>query len=382
MLRRSAYVLLNPGPVNTSSRVKSALLHHDICHRDEVFNELFLRVTHKVRKIFRGSDQHSALVVTGSGTAAMECAISSSVPQGKQILVIDNGAFGERLAEIATLHEMNLVHLRYDVGTEVRVDDVRRALAAHPDIAVVAMVHHETSVGLLNPVREIGALCRAYDRLLLVDAVSSLGAEDLDVVRDQIDVCWSSSNKCLHGVPGLGLLCVSPRAWLKIADVPPRVYYLDMKRYRRYAEEKSQTPFTPAVNTLFALDAACDEYLDQGAESREAMYAERNQRMRDGLRRLGFGFLTETGRESHCIVTARLPEGVTFRLLERRLKSCGFLIYDTKPPLQGTYIQIANMGDLSAATIDLFLEALAGILTSLARARKTKPAAQVGSLAG
>lgn len=367
--KEGRYVLLNPGPVNTTARVKSALVHHDVCHRDSDYSEVLVRLSRKLRRIFRGGAEHSVVVLTGSGTAAMEMAIASCVAPEKQILVVDNGAFGARLAEIATLHAMKLVHLRYEYGEEVKVDDVRRAFEAHPDIGVVAMCHHETSVGLLNPVRAIGALCREHDALLLVDAVSSLGAEELDVVRDNIDVCWGSANKCLHGISGVGFVCVSPRTWTRIADVKPRVYYLDLKRYRKYADELAQTPFTPAVSAYFALDAACDEYLEDGAVARQETYARRNKKLRDGLRALGLGFYTETGNESHTVVTPRLPDYATFGELYEDLKSRGFVIYDSKPPLKGRYFQIANMGDLPDATLDAFLVAF-GEALARARARR------------
>jgi 2-aminoethylphosphonate-pyruvate transaminase len=361
------YVLLSPGPVNTTARVKSALVHHDVCHRDSDYSEVLVRLSRKLRRIFRGGPEHSVAIITGSGTAAMECAVASCVPADRQILVIDNGAFGERLAEIARLHGLRLVHLRYPPGERVSVDDVRRALDDNPGVAVVAMCHHETSVGLLNPVREVGALCRARDALLLCDAVSSLGAEDLDVQRDNIDVCWSSANKCLHGISGVGFLCVAPRVWPRIEAIAPRVYYLDLKRYRRTFTELAQTPFTPAVATYFALDVACDEYLEAGAAQRQALYAARNRKLREGLARLGIEFFTQTGDESHTILTPRLPEYATFAELYEDLKADGFVIYDCKPPLRGRYFQVANMGDLPDATLDAFLAAFA---SALDRARR------------
>jgi 2-aminoethylphosphonate-pyruvate transaminase len=374
--KEGRYRLFNPGPVNTTARVKSALIHHDICHRDSDYSEVMVRLSRKLRRIFRGGPEHSTLVLTGSGTAAMECAIASCVPEHKKILVVDNGAFGERLAEIARLHDMDLVHLRYEWGRVADPADVARAFAEHPDIAVVAMCHHETSVGVLNPVGAIGALCREHDALLLVDAVSSLGAEDLDVVRDNVDVCWSSANKCLHGISGVGFLCVSPRTWPKIDAIKPRVYYLDLKRYRRYADELAQTPFTPAVATYFALDVACDEFLEDGHARRFAMYASRNGRIRAGLRRLGLGFFTETGVESHTVLTPALPDGVTFGELYEDLKSLGFIIYDSKPPLKGKYFQIANMGDLTDETID---EMLAAFGDALARAKARRQPAKLSA---
>jgi len=362
------YTLLNPGPVQTTSNVKSALVHYDVCHRDAAFAELMVQLTGKLRRVFRASAQHTVTMVTGSGTAAMECALSSTVPHDRKILVIDNGAFGERLLEIARLHEMDVVHLRYAWGDLVDPADVERAFDAHPDIAVVAMIHHETSVGLLNPVREVGAICRRRDALLIVDAVSSLGAEDLDVVRDNIDVCYSSANKCLHAISGAAFLCVAPRVWAKIETVKPRSYYLDLKRYRRYMEELAQTPFTPAVSTYFALDVACDELLADGVDARRTDYRRRNQRLRQGLAALGMYPFTRTGRESHSIVTCAVPSGVSFGELYEELKARGYIVYACKDVLAERFLQVANMGDLDDRTIESFLETAREVI-QLLRAR-------------
>ena len=194
------------------------------------------------------------LLITGSGTSAMEMAISSVVPPGKKILVIANGAFGDRLDEIAALHGIARVTLRYAWGTLPNVRDVARALETDPDIAAAAMIQHETSVGIMNPIGDIARLCRAHGVTSIVDAVSALGVEDVDVVRDGVDICYSSANKCLHSVSGVSFLCVAPEVWPRIAGVSPRVYYLDLARHRRYLDELSQTPFTPAVSSFFAKD--------------------------------------------------------------------------------------------------------------------------------
>lgn len=372
------YTLFNPGPVNTTARVKSALVHHDVCHRDPDFSELMVALTGKLRRIFRASPQHTCVLVTGSGTAAMECAISSSVPQNGKILVIDNGAFGERLHEIARLHEMNTVHLRYAWGDMIDPADVERAFETHPDIAVTVMIHHETSVGLLNPVREVGAICRRNDALLIVDAVSSLGAEDIDVVRDNIDICYGSANKCLHAISGAGFLCVSPRVWAKIESIKPRTYYLDLKRYRRYMEELAQTPFTPAVSTYFALDAACDEFLADGRAQRLAMYKRRNQLMRAGLAALGMAPFTRTGRESHSVVTCCVPQGVRFQDLYDRLKQRGYIVYGCKDVLADRFMQIANMGDLDEEAIERFLSCMGEVIRTIRSEQRTVASASLG----
>jgi 2-aminoethylphosphonate-pyruvate transaminase len=363
--KHQRYTLFNPGPVMTTANVKSALVHHDVCHRDSAFSELMVQLTGKLRRIFKASAQHSVLMVTGSGTAAMESALASCVPHDRKILVIDNGAFGERLVEIARLHDMDVVHLRYAWGDVVDPADVETAFEQHPDIAVVSMIHHETSVGLLNPVREVGAICRRRDALLIVDAVSSLGAEDIDVVRDNIDVCYSSANKCLHAISGAGFLCVAPRVWAKIENIKARTYYLDMRRYRKYMEELAQTPFTPAVSTYFALDAACDEVLADGLEARRATYRRRNQRMRQGLAALGMYPFTRTGKESHSIVTCAVPSGVTFRELYDEMKARGYIVYACKDVLADKFLQIANMGDLDDHTIEAFLATVREVIQQI-----------------
>jgi len=357
------FTLFNPGPVMTSTRVKSALVHHDVCHRDQDFTGVVRRLRAKLGPVFGAGPGHEILVLTGSGTAAMEMAVSSVVPPGKAILTIENGAFGERLGEIAQLHELPHVALRRPWGQLIQPADVEAALAADPRIAAVAMIHHETSVGIVNPVAAIGKLCRARGVTLVVDAVSSLGAEDLDVERDQIDVCFSSANKCLHSVSGVSFVCVAPQVWPRIEKVPPRVYYLDLLRYRRYFTELEQTPFTPAVSAFFALETALDELVEQGGvQARREVYRRRNLLVRRVLTDLGFQSFTNTGRESHAIVTMRVPPFISVDTLYGGLKERGYIIYRCKGELAAEHVQIANMGELPDATIDTFLAAVADLV--------------------
>jgi 2-aminoethylphosphonate-pyruvate transaminase len=367
------YTLFNPGPVMTSARVKAALVHHDICHRDEDYSGVVRRLQQKLRPVFGASPEHEMLLVTGSGTAAMEMAISSVVPPGKKILIIENGAFGERLAEIAQLHHLDHVRLAFPWGTLPDLAAVEAALASDPDIVVVAMIHHETSVGVVNPVGAIGRVCRVRGVTLVVDAVSSLGVEDLDVVRDSVDICYSSANKCLHSCSGVSFLCVAPTVWPRIEAIPPRVYYLDLRRYRRYLTEVAQTPFTPAVSSFFALEAALDELFEQGGV---AARRETYRRLTD----LGFQSLTNTGRESHTISTMRVPAVIAVDELYARLKERGFIIYRCKGALGAHYVQISNMGELPDATIDAFLGAVSDVVAAAREAARSKDRGRLRSV--
>jgi 2-aminoethylphosphonate-pyruvate transaminase len=373
---QARYTLFNPGPVMTSARVKAALVHHDVCHRDQDYTGVVRRLRAKLRPVFGAGEAHEILLLTGSGTAAMEMAISSVVPSGRKLLTVENGAFGERLGEIAQVHGLPHQVLRRPWGSLIEPAEIEAALEADPDIAAVAMIHHETSVGILNPVAALGRLCRARGVTSIIDAVSSLGAEDLDVQRDQIDVCFSSANKCLHSVSGVSFLCVAPAVWPRVAGIPPRVYYLDLQRYRRYFAELEQTPFTPAVSTFFALETALDELGEQGGvPARREIYRRRNLLVRRVLTDLGFTSFTNTGRESHGIVTMRMPQSLSVDAFYEALKDRGYIVYRAKGALAADHIQIANMGELADSTIDSFLAAVAELV-----AESQRPAARLRSI--
>lgn len=370
------HVLLNPGPVMTSARVKAALVHHDVCHRDQDYSGVVRRLQDKLRPVFGASASHDVLLLTGSGTAAMEMAISSAVAPAKKLLVISNGAFGERLGEIADLHGIPKVVIRSPWGELPKPDDVARALDADPEITTVAMIHHETSVGMLNPVGAVGAICRARGVVLIVDAVSALGAEDVDVVRDGVGICLSSANKCLHSVSGVSFLCVAPDVWPRLEGIPPRVYYLDLQRYRRYQRDLWQTPFTPAVSAFFALETALDELAEQGGvPARRETYRKRNLRIRRVFVDLGFASFTNTGRESHTISTLRLPDFLSVDTIYDRVRERGFIIYKCKADLAARHIQVANMGELPDTTIDSFLTVVTTVVD--AARREATPGATV-----
>lgn len=370
--RARHYVLMNPGPVLTSPRVKSALVHHDVCHRDEDYAVVARRIRRKLRQICKGGAEHDVMLISGSGTAAMEATISSCVPEDGKLLVISNGAFGERFAEIAKVHKFDTVHLKYNWGELVDPADVKARLMQDPSIVAVVMCHHETSIGILNPVNKIGTICRELDRLFFVDSVSSLGAEDIDVRRDKIDVLISSANKCLHAISGVSFTCVNRRIWSRIESIEPRSYYLDLRRY--YTQ---QIPFTPAVSSFFALDAALDELLREGLSQRHQRYRRLNAQLRRELRRIGLERFSLTGHESHTITTFKTPEYIQFKDLYQQLKDRGYIIYGCKAHLQDRYFQIANMGNLSDDHIRGFVDTLTQVLAHAAARAGQQPRIQV-----
>lgn len=364
---RLEYTLLCPGPVQLSPTVERALSGYDPRRKNGGARATLPAVIDKLQRIFRATPEHAIALFDGGGATAIECAIASTVPRDRKILVIDNGALGERLHGIARRYGMDVVHLRYAWGDLVQLADVERALEQHADIAVVAMAHHETSVGLLNPIAEVGALCRRFDALCLIDAESSLGAEDLAVVRDNVDICTSGADACLHSVGGVAILCVAPRVWPKIETIKSRSHGLDLVRHLRALDTLTGAPFAPCKMAYRALDAACAEFLQDGHGQRQAMYRQRNDRLRRGLSELGLAPFTRTGRESHSVVTCCIPTGLTFDELYEGLASQGYIVSRCSDVLAETFMQVANMGALDEGAVDGFLSAVSRVLTSLRR---------------
>jgi 2-aminoethylphosphonate-pyruvate transaminase len=352
--REAPYLLMNPGPVTLSPGVRRALASADLCHRDEDFSRVFESARRKLRRVYGASNSHDVLLLNGSGTAAVESMVTNFVPRAGRLLVVRNGAFGERIADIARAYHIPIAEVAFAWGEPVDLARVQEALDADPALTTVAMVHHETSTGLLNPVARLGALCRSRDLVLLVDAVASLGGEDLDVTRDNVDVCASSANKCLHAISSVSFLCASDRAFDRIRDDEPRGFYLDVRRYRAYASQ-GQTPFTPSVQGVMALDRALTEALELGLARKRARYRSLNAAVRAGLAELGLGTFTQTGQEAHVITIAQVPEGISFGELYAEMKQRGYLIYECKAALTNRYFQVANMGAMTMDDVQGFL---------------------------
>jgi aspartate aminotransferase-like enzyme len=199
----------------------------------------------------------------------------------------------------------------------------------------------------------------------MVDTVSSLGGEDIHVGRDEIDVCVTSANKCLHALSGVASICIHRDMWKAIQHEPPRNYYLDLRKYYSYMKEKRQTPFTPSVNTIMSLNAALDELLEIGVDARQTHYRKLNAHLREGLLALGLNLLVDDERSSHCLTIVEVPSGLEFSDIYQGVKERGFIVYECKGDLASRFFQIANMGALEMSHIDEFLASLADVLAIL-----------------
>lgn len=360
--RPGRVVLMNPGPVNTDEAVRTALGGPDMCHREPEFGALMSRVRRKVTTLCGGGDGHTCVVLTGSGTSALEAAIASAPAARGGLLVVDNGHYGKRMYEVASVHGIRCRRLELGWGTPISMGPVEQALAAEPDLTHVAVVQHETSTGMLNDVAGVAAVARRHGRATIVDAISSVGAESLDIARDGIDWLVGTANKCLEGMPGLSFVCASRPDFDRLSAHPPRVYSLDLNRHYQ-AQEKAQAPaFTPAVPLFYAFEAALDLALAEGVAARGERYRRLAGRLRAGLAELGLQTLLAPEQQAASLTAVRRPAAVPYRRLHETLKRDGFVIYAAQDQLSSDFFRLSTMGAMDERDIDAFLAALRRLL--------------------
>jgi 2-aminoethylphosphonate-pyruvate transaminase len=362
------WVLLNPGPANTSARVRQALLMPDLCHREPEFFEMMRDCRERLVRVAGCAERFAAVLFAGSGTAAVEAALCSAVPRDRAVLVVVNGVYGDRLVRMAAAHGIPAETLRYDTVTPVAPAAVEAALRAHPAVSHVALVHHETTTGLLNPVADVARVAARLGRRVLVDAMSSLFGEPLTIDADGIDFVMASANKCLQALPGVSFVLGRREALEALKGQPPRSVYLDL--YQHYTtQEADNTPFTPAVQLLHAMREALVELAEEGPPVRVARYAENARVLRAGMRALGFEILVPEGARSTILTTFRLPAGVSYDALHDGMKRRGYVIYAGQGEIRSYAFRVANMGTLTPRDMAEVVAAFAAVLDELGVAK-------------
>ncbi len=350
--------LLNPGPVSLTERVRRSLLQPDLCHRESEFFDLQDEVRRRLLAVY-GLDpaEWTAVLLSASGTAAVECMVASLVPEDGRVLNAENGVYGERIAQICAQYRIPCQRLAGDWMQPLDLGALER-LAAGARCTHVAVIHHETTTGRLNDLRPLSELCRARGLELLVDGVSSFGAEALDFGDPSLSAVAGTANKCLHGVPGVSFVIVRRTA---IDSAHSRTYYLDLGRLARLQDQRN-TPFTPAVHAYYALLEALREFADEGGRlARYQRYAALAEQVRAGLAALGIDTAVPAQQSSVVLRAYRLPAGLTYATLHDALKRAGFVIYAGQGGLSGQLFRISTMGDVNAADIERLLRCVAEI---------------------
>jgi len=286
------YKMFVAGPVNVSDRVKKSTIYSEIGHRETEFISLFREIKERLLYAFgveNKSDKFGVVVVGGSGTSATETLLSSILHKNKKNLIIINGAFGERIKEICDLYKIKTISLNYGWGGYPNLKEIEKTIKDNNEIESVSVVHMETSTGMLNPINKIGKICKKHNKLFIVDAISSLGGEKLNMNKDNIDYCITNTNKCLGGLPVLGIICFRKSILKKASDISPRSYYLDFFKYIKYAEQ-NQTPFTPMISMFYMLNQALKELKKEGIERRIERYKINGNTLKNNLNKIGLKF--------------------------------------------------------------------------------------------
>jgi 2-aminoethylphosphonate-pyruvate transaminase len=352
-------ILLNPGPATTTDTVKFAQVVPDICPREEQFGNLMKSVSVELAGLVGDPAHYTTVLFGGSGTAAVESILSSVIDQDV-VVIINNGAYGKRMCEIADTYRLNVAEFISPSDSPVDLSDLE-ALIEHSSrkISHLAVVHHETTTGLLNDIQSIGDLCRRHRIDMIVDAMSSYAAIPIEMKQMNISYLAASSNKNLQGMAGISFVIADTRKLDSMKNKPPRSYYLDLYAQYKHFSETFQMRFTPPVQTFYALKQAIVELKEEGVKERYARYTRSWEVLIRGIARLGLKHLVDENHHSKIITSILEPDCDTysFREMHDYLYGKGFTIYPGKLNKLNTF-RIANIGDITYKDIEAFLELL------------------------
>jgi 2-aminoethylphosphonate-pyruvate transaminase len=344
-------ILLTPGPLTTSDRTRQAMLR-DWGSWDGDFNKITARIRERVLDIAHARGTHECVPMQGSGTFSVEAAIGTLVPRDGHVLVPSNGAYCQRLAKICRVLGRKVTTIDYTEDRQVQPADVERALAADPGITHVAVVHCETGAGVLNPLHEIALVAAKHGRGLIVDAMSSFGALEIDARKTPFDAVIAASGKCLEGVPGMGFVVVR-RATLERCEGNSHSLAMDLYDQWVYMEKTTQWRFTPPTHVVAALDEAIAQYLEEGGlAARGARYARNCRALVDGLAALGLRSFLAPAIQAPIIVTFHAPDdpAYDFKAFYQQVKQRGYILYPGKLTQVETF-RVGCMGHFGEAGI-------------------------------
>jgi 2-aminoethylphosphonate-pyruvate transaminase len=346
-------ILLNPGPVTLSDGVRNALHRGDWCHREPEFADLTRDINGRLVRVYREmAGTFDAVMLTGSGTSAVEAMLASFAPQDSTTLVVANGVYGERMAKILVAHGKPHTVVASAWGEVMDIDKVRSELDMQPEISHVVAVHHETTTGRLNDMSELGELCREQGVKLMLDAVSSFGAEAINVDEWNVAALAGTANKCLHGVPGISFVLARKAMWKENLQ-PASSVYLDLAAYYQGQHGEGFSPFTQSVQAAFALRQALEELEDEGGwEQRRSNYRRRAGRIAVTLKELGLETMLPPEEYSCVLWSWLLPQGLSYSDVHAALKAEGFVVYAGQGDFSKQIFRIAHMGDIHKDDMD------------------------------
>lgn len=353
------HMLFSPGPVNTAENVREALLHYDICHRSKEFEVLYKGLCEKILKIFNADETYKSVVISGSGTSANETVLSSIFNDGDKALLIRNGEFGNRLKQILDQYSIDYVDCNFEWGTPVDLSEIEKVIQSSKDIKVIAMVYHETSSGIINPICEVGKIAYKYNVQYFLDCVSAAGGQYVDVSKNNITYATTVGGKCLGAYPGSAMVCFKEDEVKKLSSEMGKNVYLNLYRHYEKAVRFNQTPNTPNVNLFWALDKALDNVLEEGLDHLIKRYRECSKIIRNGLKELGLKVLLPEELMANTVTSVFLPKERDIEDFITDMENDGYTVYPGKEKFYDLNIfQIANMGEIYPDDCKNFLKVL------------------------
>ncbi|MEJ8824882.1 2-aminoethylphosphonate--pyruvate transaminase [Variovorax humicola] len=358
-------ILLTPGPLTTSDKTRAAMLR-DWGSWDSDFNQITARIRQQVLRIVHGEATHECVPLQGSGTFSVEAAIGTIVPRDGHVLVPNNGAYCQRIAKICKVLGRRVTLIDYTEDKQVQPADVDRVLAADPSITHVALVHCETGAGVLNPLHEIALAVEKHGRGLIVDAMSSFGAIEIDARKTPFDAVVAASGKCLEGVPGMGFVIIR-RSTLEKCEGNCHSLAMDLYDQWVYMGKTTQWRFTPPTHVVAALDEAITQYVEEGGlEARGGRYARNCKTLIAGLAALGVRSYLDPAIQAPIIVTFHAPDDpkYDFKTFYQEVKKRGYILYPGKLTQVETF-RVGCMGHFGDAGIPGAVAAVADTLKAM-----------------
>ncbi|MBI4300925.1 MAG: alanine--glyoxylate aminotransferase family protein [Chloroflexi bacterium] len=352
-----------PGPTPCPPEVLQAMTKPMINHRGPEFAQIIKRIAARLQEFFQ--TKNDILVLTTAGTGGMESAVVNTMSPGDKVLSASCGEFGDRFAKIAETYGAQVTRLKAELGKAVDPDSIRKALSADPSITAVLLTHNETSTGVTNDLKALAAVCKEFDKLVVVDAVSSLSSIDLQTDAWKCDVVVTGSQKGWMVPPGLAMVSVSEEGWKAVANAKMPRFYFDYQRAKSSAD-RGQTPWTPAVSVYFALDYALDLMAKEGMQNIFARHARIAAHTRQRVKDLGLALFADEAVASNTVTAVHVPETLQARELLRILREdFQVVMAGGQGSLDGKIFRIGHLGYVQQEDIDKAMVALEEALARL-----------------
>ena len=360
-------ILLNPGPSTTTDTVKLAQVVPDICPREKEFAGLMRGLREDLLKIVHADPQkYTSVLFCGSGTLNIDVVLNSLLPADKKILVINNGAYSTRAVEICAYYGLPHIDLQPPGDRPADLDAVEAVLRENPDIALVHTTHNETGTGLLNPIREIGALAHRYGAVFTVDTTSTLAMRPIHIEEDNIDFCMASAQKGLMAMTGLSFIIGSREILERSKNYPKRSYYCNLYLQYHVFETTGEMHFTPPVQTIYAAIQALQEYFTEGEEAKWARHTRVFRAIEAGLDAMGFRQVIRPEWRAGLVAAAIYPDDPhwNFEAVHDYCYARGFTIYPGKIASANTF-RLCALGAIDEPDIDGFFRVFREALDTL-----------------